>query len=534
MGLKSLLVFITLLFFSNLSFAQSCDSKQNTQFTYSDLVQLIKNPDCKIKSIKDVISKLPQNMSNNVVLINQSRSLQGPHRSDYVNPRTILHSMVHSQFAPAIALTFNGHKSQANYLSLEVMAVDVSKNYNDMFEYRDIKFPDEEASKQLTWEQVQSQIKFSEKNPQTCQHCHGNPARPIFEQYPNWEGAIGRRHTSVLSEEEKIGLKSFIDTHKNNIESRYHSLDLSRFVGDITFPHRPKEREVVFGTGEQNMRFNAQLFAYDSYRVIKMIQASETYKNLKYAYWAAAKECKNINNFFPNNLLNELKRNVLKRVDTKTSIADLRKTFPHSKSEEFGGGDGAEILHSDEDLFRIWHDTANKQGLDRKMPSAVFFRLLVEGQAFQMHKFWMDIVQPSYRMNSGAGEAWYYAFEKLEPEISNLSCEQLEQKSYEHLTKNPISVKDYQAEPTPPKQDYPLVFSKTCARCHDSAATVAAPIPFTNKESFRSWLALGVNRSKILFKINPKRTLGKMPPNRDLTDDERQEIYNFLNYKPAQ
>ena len=88
------------------------------------------------------------------------------------------------------------------------------------------------------------------------------------------------------------------------------------------------------------------------------------------------------------------------------------------------------------------------------------------------------------------------------------------------------------AEPAPVKQDYPLVFTHTCAKCHDSKTIVGPAIPFTNKENFQAWLAAGVNKAKILFKVHPKRTIGKMPPNRELTPEERQDIYNFLKFNP--
>lgn len=532
---------------------ETCNFTDRTQFTFEDLVSLIKNPACNIKNIANVIEKLPKSMKKTTVLFNRSQSLQGPHTEDYVYPRAILNSLgfdkAYNNLKPGLALSFNGHYKQANYQGLEIMSVDPSKSYKDMFEYIDIQFPSDEESKTFSWQEIQGKIRFSEKNPAACQKCHGNPARPIFEQYPNWAGALGKRHTALLDENEKNGFLNFINRHKNDQNSRYYWLNLENFSADpfgsrMFGPGIIQSEKISFAHGEQNLNFNATLVDYNGIRVAKMMKESSIYSDFKYAIWGALSECNNLDRFFPSSMFNQLKDNVINsKISNRDSIDTVRNKFPLSTDRDFGGGNGIGVILTDNDLFRIWYDTALKQGKDRLMPSAVFLRLIFEGNGLLMDKVWMDLSQPSYRINSGTGYKWIYALAEVDAElgerfsskplldphsITTPFCEQLGNISMKHLNISNQVVKPLPVMINPQRQQYPLTFLSSCAKCHDSSVTVAPPIPFQNVQHFNEWLLTGNNKNKILYKTSATTTVGKMPPTRDLTDDERAAIHQYI------
>lgn len=303
-------IYSLLLLFSVASVAEvnQCENAKKERFNKSDLLEMVRSPKCQIKTISDVVKHLPSFMKLETVLMNRSQSIQGPHRTDYIFPRAILNSMPFEAKNSAIALSFNGHSKQPGFLQLEVMAVDPAKSYHDMFEYFDIEFPSETEASLLSWEQAQSKIKVSEANPNRCQKCHGSPARPIFEQYPNWEGALGKRHTAELTDEEKTGLIQFLETHKNDDQSRYYWLNLKdvSVSAQLNFPRN----QMVFRLGEQNLNFNARLFSYNSLRVAKLVKQLTLYEKLKFAIWGASYECSNIKDFFPNDILKVLSKAV--------------------------------------------------------------------------------------------------------------------------------------------------------------------------------------------------------------------------------
>lgn len=91
----------------------------------------------------------------------------------------------------------------------------------DIFRYFDIQFPhNDRDAENVSWIDVQKNISFSQANPPRCVVCHGQPARPIFPGYPQWEGAFGSKAHVNPSQKEVDGIESF---QKNLISERQKS-----------------------------------------------------------------------------------------------------------------------------------------------------------------------------------------------------------------------------------------------------------------------------------------------------------------------
>ena len=72
--------------------ANKCGVLDNASLSYASLKSLIQNPDCGILTVSDVLAKLPEEFTQRYMLFYRSRSLQGPHEIDYVNPRALVYT----------------------------------------------------------------------------------------------------------------------------------------------------------------------------------------------------------------------------------------------------------------------------------------------------------------------------------------------------------------------------------------------------------------------------------------------------------
>jgi hypothetical protein len=79
----------TLGFFSNARGALPCQLEEG-HLTYERVKSVIENPKCKIDKVEDFLKVLPDNFRKNYALLYRSRSIQGPHNTDYVNLRALV------------------------------------------------------------------------------------------------------------------------------------------------------------------------------------------------------------------------------------------------------------------------------------------------------------------------------------------------------------------------------------------------------------------------------------------------------------
>lgn len=569
---------------------ESCAVVNNDDFTFRNLVEIVRNKNCRAKSIDDVVPLLPERMRSKLTLFFRSQSLQGPHRDDFLHPRAILSSVKSvSQFdrlRPALMVSFNGHPSQPGYNRLEAVDLNPFSISEDVFTYYEIEFPTDEEAKKLTWNEAQLRIKVSEANPKTCQQCHGNPARPIFQAYPLWEGAFGSKHVDGMSDYEKKGLRQFVDFHSTKQDSRYRHLNPSRFQSsrmqttDFNLRLPRLTDPIDFDSSEPAIQLNTDLANYNGLRVTRLMNAMPFYQQFKFAIAGALQDCDNFVEFFTQDAYIKLRQNTGLENKLSSKIFEERtkrvfEFFQKQGPDQFGDfwsvlrlSPGQKLSdkgvseamrrhkaywHNDPVLFALWVDTIAKQGKDRAATDAVKLRFIFEGMGIDLSNWWTDLKQPTYRSNSGFGLPWWEALENLDPVLKKLRseiepghqnnghaaeasekryCAELAGLSRRALQRVQISTTDSSSlqndsEIRPFDESYPSVFETTCRKCHVDHA-VGPAIPFDNRLAFESWLKAGNNAKSLKWRTLEAHETKKMPPTRDLNLHERQQIEKYL------
>ena len=89
----------------------------------------IQNPQCHIRTVTAVLKILPESFRSKYSAFFRSRSLQGPFKADYENPRVIV---IGSQPKPKFMLSFNGDPNQPGYLELEIADINTSGSKDDL------------------------------------------------------------------------------------------------------------------------------------------------------------------------------------------------------------------------------------------------------------------------------------------------------------------------------------------------------------------------------------------------------------------
>jgi len=547
-----------------------CPSFTNENFTLTELTKIIRTESCQVKTIDDVLGLLPERMRSRLALFYKSKSLQAPHKTDYINPRAILSSVQGTapNLAPAMMLSFNGEPSQRGYNRLEVLNLNPLARDGNVFNYHEIEFPEENTVGALSWTEAQTQIRISAANPAKCVQCHGTPARPVFQQYPNWEGAYGSRHTSGLTPEETAGLTSFINAHSNNNLSRYRHINPKRFetvyLSEISGKIILLNDKITFTNAEQTKTMNTDLSNYNGIRIASLIKKQPFYEAFKYAIVGAFRLCGNPTSFFTQPVLEKLKNNIdlngkfsspEARINSEKAFLQiasnmLQSTFgsyesivgpkyDFSASPQERMTTQRQFWNNDEVLFGLAVDTLARQGYDRYIPEAAMLRLIFEGQGVDMSNWWSDLKRNTYRTNSGFGLNWDTMLRAQEPttewalpEYPNREervkiCEKLAPLSRAAMAN--FAVKDSPIQPPPglSNNGLPSIFQKTCAKCHVEN-DIGPRIPFDDAAKFTVWLKDPRRLKRIKYKLFEAPELESMPPTRHLSAEEKAQLDNFL------
>jgi hypothetical protein len=546
-----------------------CPTYTSQSFSLKELTELIRNEDCQVKTLDDVLAVLPERMRSRMALFFRSQSLQGPHKVDYIFPRAILSSVQGQSsglplFEPSLMLSFNGHPSQPGFERLEVVDLNPFAGSDSVFNYHEINFPKESAVGLQSWSEVQSKIEISEANPQKCVQCHGIPARPIFQQYPTWEGAYGSSHSSALTDVEKAGLQSFIEKHSTDATSRYRHLNpqrLGKFGPVVEVPGI--DDLLSFDYAAQTRKINEQLSSFNGLRVLKTVKALPFYESFKFAFVASNYECANPQSFFTATVLTKLETNIdqIHHFSSASGKEQSQRKFVELIKPENRGGTGShrsfrnansECASDGQDCLanfqRFWQDdpiliglgvdSMEKQGYNRMSPvEAAILRLMFEGQGVSIATWWMDLRQPTYRANNGTAPGFGVLLPTLDATIPKFTegseegrqryCENLRMLSRNAMETYEVPDQLPPLPPTPVPGKLPAVFLKTCAKCHVEQE-VGPRIPFTHESELADWLKVRSNFNKIQYRVFEAKEGESMPPTRALTEDELRQINDYL------
>ncbi len=583
------LLFVALSFYLTVHGASAsqveCDLRDDGSSNLSNLVSIIRNKSCNIKSADNLLAKMPESVRSRFVLMYRSQSLQGPHTVDYQNPRAILATTYDRDARKRLYLSFNGKQSQANHNNIEVLEIDtaVPEKRADIFNYFDIKFPSDAESKTLTWEDAQAKITISEPNPAKCVACHGKPAKPIFQSYPIWKGAYGAFHLTIDTKEREELEKLVASTRSNSI-SRYRHLV---FIDESDISD---EKHDSILSGQNNVDFNISLSVPNRLRIARLARKTKDYKKFVAATLGASLGCSDFQGFFPPQLKSILDSNIETSMSLSTkyndavtdqilwgfynlgpnqfgsmiSAAKERKGLTFSESIDWSA---FSEVHRNfwgdwTTMNRLWIDTMKRQGHHRPDEGIAKLRYIYEGRGIDISSWFIDIVQPTYRMSDGfqwaEGLAWaffdddpglskYAALARKanygspyydgkfpdEKEIENSKaklCSQLKEESLVALSPlNQIPMLAQNSfDQVIHRGTFPTTFVNTCAVCH-THQSIGPKIPFLDSSSFKNWYLFSSNRAKILYRLTTPNALDRMPLNRVLEANELSSILEYLN-----
>lgn len=225
-------------------------------FEEKALLDLVKNPE--IKSVSELISKLPESMRSTFTLIKQSQSLQG---SSPEAPRVLMINESRNLIA-----TFNGSPADRGYSGIEVAAFDPTSS---RIKYFEIDFAADRTKMHIPLNKddlffEDDRVTISKPNPIKCMVCHsanprdlGSPkierlARYIWHPYPNWP-------TSYGSDDD---YKFFEDTPKVRAEMA----TLKKFRESAKA--HPRYRNLIFG-GSENAPYCDSSTQRDTYNACR-------------------------------------------------------------------------------------------------------------------------------------------------------------------------------------------------------------------------------------------------------------------------
>lgn len=472
-----------------------------------------------IRSIEDLLPLLPADLRSRYVLMFRSRSLHG---SSFAHPRAIL-------FDPEarFVISFNGDASQAGFDVLETM------EFNDAhksFEFREIQFPAQFP--------VQAggtgAVRFSEPNPERCQKCHGDPARPIWDTHPTWPGAYGERYRAGLTATEQSGLSEFLREQPSN--PRYRALlEINRFANFETF--RPSARTRYEGDERPppNAELGAALGRLNFQAIVHQLESSPLFDAYKYVLLAAlGADCGRLDEFFPDDqragIENALEQFVATSARANATQAHLKqlRTVGGSYSSGYAHADGVESL----DRFRFvvenrfglsttqWTTALEKGSYDFAWsPSA-----LGEMEAYLRKQ--IALTNPQTRTLAD-----FRSFSERDP-----YCAYLERNSRAALA----AAGDAAAEggicmpdPALPADHaaHTRALLDQCAGCHLTG--VGPRLPFDRPRDLASLLrgghfAHGTLMDEIRWRLAPQAGAGRMPLGTNISDEERAALLNYF------
>lgn len=469
------------------------------------------------EALKSIKKKYPS-LFDRYVLMYRSRSLQ---QASPMAPRAIVYG--HSA---KLIFAFNGKKDQRGYSNLEVVQF---RDATHSFEFREIEFKKGEPPK------------YSLPNPPKCLKCHQSPDRKDVDPHPNWEpysiwpGAYGSNAGSLVSsstlhyndhlKDEKIYLQEQAGEEKNiqrflktvkSSDKRY------QYLGDFNPDQTTALTEVL---GYLNFR-----------RIVRIVKsASSIYPHYKYSF-AGLGNCSMQGYMVPEEILgwhkSRLKREEFFRISSRTS------------EEESAIRDAAagELEISEEDRKKFLKELENTTPVPEPVQVSPGLVTLFEPLGLSTEDWSMDFktqgkfaFRERFGMPSNAVSALSSAFKMVDPELSQMGCDELKRRSFENLTAFHKSdaftevVRSVDSAREAPRA--PLI--QHCTVCHASGSSYPPPIPFNDRAKLSIALTQGgYPRGRLIdeikYRLGDLATLEEQMPPQGARRDERINLSREL------
>lgn len=492
-------------------------------FDFAALRSLIESR--HIHSLDELLPALPAALRYRYALVFASRSLQ---QASYRDPRVILYGT-----DARLVLTFNGQPTQRGYEVLEAVEFGPDKR----FRLREIRFPAAGSA---------AEVLFSEPNPATCQTCHGQPARPIWDSWPLWPGVYGQRYDTPLSTSERAGLESFLAGQASHPRYR-HLLSVQRLADPQTFHASSSLRYAGAQQEPPNAEFSALLGDLRAESLVSEMREQPRFAQLQYALLGAAGgDCGPVADLLPS-AARPAAQTGLRRLSSASEIANR---WAATLKEERLRAAGV--------LTRGTPFPAQSVRPADPANALVPLRLVAEAGLDMRTDAWtLALETGTYDLTAapGAGsrlrDALLNEIAPRDPSLAALSsyatsvdgdryCRYLRRRSQAQLSSPVMAAVDWSlsgpargatlpgasASRLPPAE-----LLRVCAACHDSAG--APQIPFLEESALKQALLSGTTRhgrllDEVLFRLSADAGYRRMPLGIALSAADRGELEQYF------
>jgi hypothetical protein len=319
--------------------------------------------DNQVKSIEDLLPKLPAELRSNFVLMYESRSLQA---ATPAQPRIILSSK-----DGKFVLTVAGKADGANSQLVEVMAYNPETR---KFGFNSVTFEGGAGAR-------------FEENPAKCKGCHSAALHPNWDTYPRWPGAYGSEHFTP-NDRELANYRKFLAESAD--KGRYKALvDIPRAEGSSLRPGIP---DFYHELSERNVRFTTALSELNFERIWEEIKSLPRYSRYRAALLAAFYDSANFLDFVPPEDRIRLRDEYLKaRKQTDAAI----KAYDAKVA-------GRQVALTGEPIADTYSHNMSKVGFDQPQSRLAKVRAILEEMGGSMENWAMTREAGSYAFANGA------------------------------------------------------------------------------------------------------------------------------------
>jgi hypothetical protein len=276
---------------------------QAKELTLKNLDDLIFDPKNKIKTVEDVLAKLPASLRTNYVIMAQSKSIQ---EATPENPRIIMFGE-----DAGITIAFNGGGLAFGGHSLEVIEHHKDTATNDFAEY---VF----GGKVPAGTAVHKTNKYvtAIRNSSKCAGCHGgDDTRPNWEPYPVWPGAVPQSFLSTA--EERKYLDNFVIDGSSH--PRYKFLLRKENVAAMM--------DINIETSMAS-QYDSHVRAERTKRFLKIARRTPEFEKYQFGFIGALSACDNLEDYFPAEVTNRLNARGKRKDMIKEVTAEILRLAP--------------------------------------------------------------------------------------------------------------------------------------------------------------------------------------------------------------
>lgn len=191
----------------------SCNEYNSADKPIAEEVRSMVDSASDYNTVDDFLAALPESLRSNFILMGESRSFQTGTKE---NPRVILSSP-----ASDVRLSFNNDHHGRGGNSLEMSVWNPTEQ---RFDYMEVEYPEGKPPK-------------VRKNPPSCTMCHGNPAKPNWDNYNYWSGMMPfNKDTIAKGTKESQWVLDFykkVEKAQNEKKGRLKNLKLFDSVANI-------------------------------------------------------------------------------------------------------------------------------------------------------------------------------------------------------------------------------------------------------------------------------------------------------------